>query len=332
MQHKTTLWTIAALLLSILIIFILGLYLEHREPILLQGTIECTTYRAASKIAGRIERMYVRQGDKVEQGELLYTLSTPELDARLMQAEAARSAAEALDKKALAGARRQQIEAARNMWQKAEAGLQLAKKSFLRIKGLYEQQVLPAQKFDEAQANYQAALATERAARAEYDLALAGATIEDKQAAAAQVRQASGVVSEVESYLNDARVYAPITGEVADIIAEQGELVGSGYPVVAIIDRSDVWAAFNIKESLLPHFLSGTRFTAHIPALKQDIEFEVYYISAEADFATWNATRTRGDFDIRTFEVKARPISRTQNLRPGMSVIVNLSQLDNKAK
>lgn len=144
-----------------------------------------------------------------------------------------------------------------------------------------------------------------------------------KEAAAAQVRQAEGAVSEVESYLSDALVYAPVTGEVSTIIAEAGELVGTGYPVVAILDMSDVWVTFNIKEDLMPDIHIGTRMTGYIPALDRSVEFEVTYIAVQADFATWSATRTQGGFDIRTFAVKAKPTQDVEYIRPGMSVLVN---------
>ncbi len=133
-------------------------------------------------------------------------------------------------------------------------------------------------------------------------------------------------MNEVESYINDAMVYSPVTGEVSTIIAEQGELVGSGYPVVAILDTSDMWVTFNVKETLLPHIKVGTRMTGYIPALGYDTEFEVTYIAVQADFATWAATRTQGGFDIRTFAVKARPVGGVMTLRPGMSVLVDWDQ------
>lgn len=158
-------------------------------------------------------------------------------------------------------------------------------------------------------------------------MAVDGARKEDKEAAAARVRQAEGAVSEVQSYLVDASVYSPVTGEVSTIIAEEGELVGSGYPVVAILDMSDMWVTFNIKETLLPGMTIGTRMTGFVPALDRDVEFEVTYIAPQADFATWAATRTQGGFDIRTFAIKARPTAPVENLRPGMSVLVDWDKI-----
>lgn len=327
MKKRNVIWLIIAVVVIIAVVALVGWYLKRSEPTIIQGTVECTTYKASSKIAGRIEEMKVEQGDHVTKGQLLYVLSTPELDAKLRQAEAVKSAATALDQKALAGARVQQIEAALNMWQKAQAGKELAQKTYDRVKALYDKGVVPEQKFDEADANYRAMVATEMAAKAQYDLAVAGASKEDKDAAAAQVQQAEGVVSEVESYISDAMVYAPVDGEVSTIIAEQGELVGTGYPVVAILDTTDTWVTFNIKETLLPKITVGMKMTAYVPALDRNVELEVMYISVQADFATWSATRTQGSFDIRTFAVKARPVTDVENIRPGMSVLVNWDEL-----
>ena len=327
MKKRNVIWLIIAVVVIIAVVALVGWYLKRSEPTIIQGTVECTTYKASSKIAGRIEEMKVEQGDHVTKGQLLYVLSTPELDAKLRQAEAVKSAATALDQKALAGARVQQIEAALNMWQKAQAGKELAQKTYDRVKALYDKGVVPEQKFDEADANYRAMVATEMAAKAQYDLAVAGASKEDKDAAAAQVQQAEGVVSEVESYISDAMVYAPVDGEVSTIIAEQGELVGTGYPVVAILDTTDTWVTFNIKETLLPKITVGMKMTAYVPALDRNVELEVTYISVQADFATWSATRTQGSFDIRTFAVKAHPVTDVENIRPGMSVLVNWDEL-----
>ncbi len=327
MKKRNVIWLIIAVVVIIAVVALVGWYLKRSEPTIIQGTVECTTYKASSKIAGRIEEMKVEQGDHVTKGQLLYVLSTPELDAKLRQAEAVKSAATALDQKALAGARVQQIEAALNMWQKAQAGKELAQKTYDRVKALYDKGVVPEQKFDEADANYRAMVATEMAAKAQYDLAVAGASKEDKDAAAAQVQQAEGVVSEVESYISDAMVYAPVDGEVSTIIAEQGELVGTGYPVVAILDTTDTWVTFNIKETLLPKITAGMKMTTYVPALDRNVELEVSYISVQADFATWSATRTQGSFDIRTFAVKARPVTDVENIRPGMSVLVNWDEL-----
>ena len=228
MKRSNIYGVVAAAAVILLSVALISWYLTKRSPMLIQGTVECTTYKASSKVPGRIDAMKVAEGDRVEKGQLLYVLSTPELDAKLAQAEAVKSAAAALDAAAVAGARIQQIEAALNMWEKAQAGLELARKTYERVKNLYDQGVVPTQKLDEATANYEAMKATAQAAKAQYDMAADGARKEDKEAAAARVRQAEGAVSEVESYIGDAMVYSPVAGEVSTIVAQQGELVGSG--------------------------------------------------------------------------------------------------------
>ena len=214
MKRNNVIGITAAAAVIVLSVVLISRYLDKRTPLLIQGTVECTTYKASSKVPGRIDEMKVEEGDRVEKGQLLYMLSTPELEAKLRQAEAVKSAAAALDAAAVAGARIQQIEAALNMWEKAQAGLELARKTYERVRNLYDDGVVPAQKLDEAEANYKAMEATALAAKAQYDLAADGARKEDKEAAAARVRQAEGAVSEVESYIGAAMVYSPVTGEV----------------------------------------------------------------------------------------------------------------------
>lgn len=327
MKRNNIIAVLAVAAVIIASVVLISWYLRRTTPMLIQGTVECTTYKASSKVPGRIDGMMVKQGDRVELGQLLYTLSTPELNAKLEQAQAVKSAASALDQAAIAGARIQQIEAALNMWEKAQAGTELARKTYERVKNLYDQGVVPAQKLDEASANFKAMEATAQAAKAQYDMAVDGARKEDKEAAAAQVRQAQGAVNEVESYLGDAMVYAPVTGEVSTVIAEKGELVGTGYPVIAILDLTDKWVTFNIKETLLPGIKVGTKMSGYVPALGHDVEFVVTYIAAQADFATWAATRTQGGFDIRTFAVKAKPTTEETQMRPGMSVLVDWDEI-----
>lgn len=327
-KHRTVCLLLPAVLLLGIGLVLLGRALRRRTPQLMQGRVACTTYRASSKIAGRIVELRIAEGDRVEQGELLYVLSTPELDARLQQAEALRSAADALDAATLAGARTQQIRAAKSLWEKAQAGLELARKSYERVRRLYDGGVVPAQQLDEATANYEAMRATEQAARAEYELARSGARSEEKEAAAAKVREAQGAVAEVESYLSDARVTAPVTGEVSSVIAEQGELVGTGYPVVAIIDLAECRVDFNVRETLLPRIRIGTRMEGYVPALARRVALRVSYIAPEADFAVWSATRAQGGFDIRTFAVRAEPVGKAEGLRPGMTVVVDLNEIE----
>lgn len=327
MKRSNIVGLIGLILGIAVVISLLTWFFVKPNPTLLQGQMDATSYKASSKVAGRIEKMHVKEGQIVAQGDLLYEISTPELNAKLAQARGAQAAASAQERKAYTGARSQDIQAARDLWEKAEAGLTLAQKSYDRAKNLYDMGVIPANKYDEATANLQAMKASSSAAKSQYDIALEGARAEDKQAAVGLVQQAAGAVAEVQSYLADAKVYAPVSGEVSSVIAEEGELVGQGFPVVSIIDMGDMWASYNIKETLMPRVRKDDKVTAYVPALDRNVEFYIYYISPQADFATWSATRTQGGFDIRTFNVKMRPVEAVEGLRPGMSTLVNWDKL-----
>ena len=328
MKKKNIIAVLVAVVVIIAAVLLVSRYLKARTPILLQGTTECTTYKASSKIAGRIVDMKVEEGQRVERGELLYTLSTPELDAKLQQAEAVRSAASAIDQKVLSGARVQQIEAALNMWQQAQAGRELAQKTFDRVKALYEQGVVPAQKFDEAQARYEAAAATERAARAQYDMAVNGARREDRLAAEAQVSRARGAIAEVTSYLNETILTASDDGLVTEIFPEVGELVGTGAPIMNVARMDDVWFTFNIREDLLPGIAVGRELTAYLPALGIAVPVRITRMKDVGSFAVWKATKALDRFDLKTFEVRARPVSPVEGLHPGMSAVLRKSEIE----
>ena len=301
-------------------------YAAKPEPMYIQGEVEVRSVKISSKLSGRVDSLLVKQGQHVEKGDLLFVLSTPEIEAKLLQAEAAKDAARAQKEKAAKGARQQEIESAKSLMEKAEAGLELAQKTYDRVKKLHEEGVVASQKLDEAQANLVSMRTSADAARSQYSLALEGARHEDKLSAEAMVAQATGAISEVESYITDSRQYAPFTGEVGTLIAEEGELISSGFPIITLLDFGQMWISFNMKEDLLPKIKMGMSIPAYVPALDRDITMTVDYMGAQADYATWSATKTRGDFDIRTFEVRATP-EKAEGLRPGMTVVVDWSGL-----
>lgn len=321
-RKHAIIYTIFAVVIIAIIILLSWHFTNINRPTL-QGIIECKRYVASSKIAGRIDSLFVEEGDWVERGERLYCISTPELHSKLKQVEALQAEANALNEQVDKGARKQQIEAAYSMVQRAEAGTTLAEATFQRIERLYERGVVARQEYDEAKANLEAMRSNLLAAKAEYSLAQSGATREQRQMAAAKLDEAKAAVEEVNTYINDADVRAPISGRVSDIISAVGELVGTGYPVVTILDLGDCWATFNIRESEMMNIAIGAELNCYIPALRQKAKFRVFYIASEADFATWSATRSRGGFDIRTFEIKARCLEHDIELLPGMSVIIN---------
>lgn len=311
-----------AVLVAVGLVALAGFFLLTPPDEVIMGQAEATTIRISGKVPGRIASYRFNEGDQVKAGDTLVFLSTPEVQAKLMQVEAVKAAAEAQHAKALKGARDQEVTAAYEMWQKAQAGLTIAKKSYDRVRNLYEKGVMSAQKKDEAEANYNAMVATEKAARSQYEMAKEGARKEDKAAAAALVNQASGALAEVESYVEESALVAPIDGEISERFPEVGELVGTGAPIMNIADLTDMWVSFSIREDLLSQVKVGNEVKAFVPALdNQEITLKVYYMKDMGTYAAWKATKTTGQYDAKTFEVRARPVQLVEGLRPGMSVI-----------
>lgn len=327
-RHSGMLIAFATLLFIIALVSLIGWIVIKPQPLILQGQAEANEVRVSGKVPGRIEKFMVSEGMNVSKGDTLVLLSSPELQAKLLQASSAEDAANAQNQKALKGARTEQITGAYEMWQKAEVGVKLAEKTFKRVQNMFTEGVVPLQKRDEAEANYQAAIATSKAAKSQYDMALNGAEKEDKTAALAMVNRAKGAVNEVESYLSETLLVSPIDGEVSDVFPKQGELVGSGAPIMNIVDLSDMWIVFNIREDLLSAIKIGKEFEAEVPALgNKTVKLEVTYIKAMASYATFKATKVNGGFDVKTFEVRAKPISTIEGLRPGMSLMVDFEKL-----
>jgi len=298
-------------------------FFSNSEPTYLQGQVEAKQINVAPKVPGRVKAIYKQEGDQVHKGDLLLELESTELDAKLSQAEAARLAAQAQSDKAQRGARTEQIQAAYNVWQQAQAAADFAAKSYERVNNLYNDKVLPAQKKDEVYTQMVALQKQADAAKSQYEMAKNGARVEDKTAAHALVAQAQGVITEVNAYKDGAKVFAPADAEIQTIIPNEGEIVNAGYPVMNLIDSSDEWVVFNIREDKMADFKIGTKFKGIVPALaNQEIEMEVKHIAVQADFATWTATKSKGDFDKKTFAIKAYPTEKIKDLRPGMSVLV----------
>ena len=312
-----------AVLVVIGLVALAGFFLLSPPDEIIMGQAEATQVRISGKVPGRIESYRFAEGDKVNAGDTLVFLDTPEVMAKLQQAEAARSAAEAQSAKTLKGARSQEITGAYEIWQKAKAGLEIAEKSYKRVQNLYDQGVMSAQKRDEAEANYQASVATEKAALSQYEMVKEGARTEDKLAAGAMVRKAEGAVAEVESYMNERALISPINGEVAERFPEIGELVGTGAPIMNIVDLEDMWVTFSVREDLLKSIKTGAEIKGFIPALEnKEVILKVYHLKDMGTYAAWKATKATGQFDAKTFEVRARPIEKVVDLRPGMSVII----------
>lgn len=321
-QHVSILLAVAAMVGVIGIVALIGYYFIPDKEEIIQGQMDVSEYRISSKVPGRILELRVQEGDFVHVGDTVAILEAPEVNAQAESAAAAENAAAALSDMANKGARQEQIQGALEMWNKAKAGLDIAKKSYERINRLYEEGVMTAQKRDEVYANYQASLAQEKAAKSQYDMAVNGAREEERRAAAEKVNMAKGNVNLVKAYKKETIQIANIDGEVSEIYPKIGELVGTGSPIMTISITDDIWGSFNVREDQLKGMKMGDVITAYVPAIEKDIKLKVYFVKDQGSYAVWKATKASGQYDMKTFEVKARPTEKLEGIRPGMSLIM----------
>ncbi len=306
----------------IIAVAIYGFFFLNQEDNTLQGEAEVTEVRISSKVPGRIEKFFVEEGDSVRRGDTLAILSAPDVYAKLSQATAAEQGAAAQSNKAQKGARVEQINSAYEMWQKAKVGVDIAQKSFTRVQNLYNKGVTTAQKRDEAEANYNAAVATEKAAKSQYDMAKNGAEREDKEAALAMLNRAKGAVAEVDSYITETYLISPVDGCVSERFPNVGELVGTGAPIMNVTDLSKKWGTFNVREDRLEDFKIGQTLTAFVPAINKEVKLKVYYMKDLGSYAAWKATKTTGGYDRKTFEIRGHFVENQPDILPGMSLII----------
>ena len=321
-QHNNILLAVLGFITVVVIVGLLGFFLLDRSPEIIQGEVEVSEYRVSSKVPGRILELRVKEGDFVHVGDTLAILDAPEVRAKRTQAQSAEDAAAAMSDLAQAGARQEQISGAYQLWQQAKAGLEIAKKSYERVQRLYDEGVMSAQKRDEALANYKALEAQEKAAKSQYDMAVNGARQQEKRAAQAQVNRARGAVQEVNSYIKETIQVSQVEGEVSNIFPKVGELVGTGSPIMSISIMKDLWGTFNVREDQLNGMKIGDTFSAYSPAFNKELKMKVFYIKDQGSYAVWKATKANGQYDLKTFEVKARPEEKFEGLRPGMSLII----------
>lgn len=324
-MNKKTLATLFILLAIVAFIVYTLIVILKPQPVVLQGEIEAKEFKIASKVPGRIQEIAVTKGQRVEKGDFIFSINSPEVDAKLAEAYASRMAANAQSQKAKNGAQKEDIEAAYSTYIKAEAAASFAEKTFKRIQNLYQEGVVPEQQRDEVETKMKAAQETANAARSVWQKAEKGAREEDKVAAEALVQLADAAIQEVQSYLEETTLNSIASGEISEINVEEGELVSTGFPVVTVLDVDNIWVTFYIREDYLSHFKMGDTFIAILPGMENSqYEFKVTYISPSADFARYNATKTSGEFDLKSFEIEARPVNKIKGLRPGMTAVVQL--------
>lgn len=322
-DSKVIIVSSAIILTVIAIVIAVGLCIPSPEETI-QGQAEISDYRVSSKVPARILEIRVSEGDEVHKGDTIVVLEAPDIEAKLSQAEAAFEAAKAVEQKALTGARREQIQSAYEVWQKAIAGREVAEKTYQRVNRLFEKGVMAEQKRDEALANFRAMQASENAAKSQYDMAVNGSRNEDISAARAQVSRARGAVDEVSSYRDETVLLASADGVVTEIFPETGELVGSGAPIMNIARIDDMWFTFNVREDFLPDLTVGTETEVYVPAFDKTVPVRITRVKDVGTFATWKATKALDKFDLKTFEVQARPldVSQLEGIRGGMSAVM----------
>ncbi|HOJ37545.1 MAG TPA: efflux RND transporter periplasmic adaptor subunit [Ignavibacteriales bacterium] len=323
MDKKKIILVFPIIIFVIAIIFIIAKNLRTEEEII-TGMVEITDVDVASKIPGRIDQILVKEGDYVKKGQLLAVIVSKELEAKLEQAKGVMEAAKAKSQMAHNGARKEEKEAALKLYEQAKAQFEFVQKTYERISKLHKEGLVSQQDKDQIEFQFKAAQDQMYAAKAKLDLVNSGARKEEIEAADALYYQAQNTYNEVLAYMNELKIYSPIDGEIYKKIIDEGEIVNSGYPILNIINPADIWVTIQVREDNLSIFKKGAKFKGYIPALKNEYDFEVYYIAPMAEFATWKPTNQKGEFDLKTFEIKLRPVYKIEGLRPGMSVNIKL--------
>ena len=321
-ENRLLIGALGGVVIAVAALAIIGFLFLNKPEELLEGQAEATSVRVSGKLPGRVAEFYVREGDMVSKGDTLVHIHSSLAEAKMEQAQAMETAAKAVDQKVDAGTRSQIIQSAQSVWQQAQAAEGIARKTYDRMQRLFAEGVISEQKRDEAKAAYDAAVAGSRAAKSQYELAKQGPQREDKTQAAAMVSVAKGGVAEVEAMLEDQYLTAPCDGQIDVIFRHEGELVALGAPIMNVLKIADKWVTFNVREEYLDKLKIGDEITVMIPALgKKEAKVKIYYVRDMGAYATWHATKTTGDWDSKTFEIKARPVDDIPDLRPGMTVI-----------
>ena len=321
-QHNNILLAVIGFTAVVILVGIIGFFTLEQKDDTIQGEVEVSEYRVSCKLPGRIVELRVKEGDYVHVGDTLAILEVPEMKSQEQMLQATNAAAEAMKDLTDAGARKEQIQGAFQLVQQAEAAATIAKKTYDRMQNLYNDGVISGQKRDEAFAAYKATEAQVAVAKSQYEMAKNGAREQEKRIAANNTQASKSAVDVVKNLLKETVQVAQCEGEVSNVYPKVGELVGLGSPIMSISIMSDMWGTFNVREDHLQGLNKGDEFTAFVPAFNKEIKMKVYYLKDQGSYATWKATKDNGDYDRKTFEVKARPITKLDGLRPGMSLII----------
>jgi HlyD family secretion protein len=318
-----------SLIVAVVIAAIAGLsiwYLVRPQPLLVQGEVDATRLDIAARVDGRVAEIPVVRGQDVAAGAVLVRIDNPETIAKSEQTRAARIVAEAQLANINAGTRAEVIAARKAALERAQASVVLAQKTHDRISVLAEHGNAPVARLDQATDSLHESQRAVDQARSAHEQAVNGYTAEERQIATANVGQALADIKAVQSIIDQMVVYAPVAAQVYQRNVEPGEYVSPGVPLVTLVDLSDLWIHFDLREDLVKTLKVGDRFGVRIPALAdRSIVVEVKLIATKGEYASWRATRATGDFDLRTFSVRAYPVEKVPELRPGMSAYMELA-------
>ncbi|MEG0481629.1 MAG: efflux RND transporter periplasmic adaptor subunit [Acinetobacter sp.] len=304
-----------------------GLWKSYQpKTIDVQGRVEAETLHVSTKVPSRIEGIFVHDGQKVEKGQLLVTLSSPEISTSKQQALASLQSALALQSSVDRGAQQENIDSLYANWQSMKAQENLAKTTFNRGQNLYQQGVISRQRRDEMQAAAISASQLTEASYQQYARAKRGSTSEQKSSADAQVEIAKAAVTEANALEAETRLFSPISGTVSKTYGKPSELVAMGVPVVSILQNDEQWVSLNVREDQYAQVYQAKSLDGFIPALNKTVAFNIKNIDAEGEFATIKTTRQTGGYDIRSFKIKLTPAEPLPDLKVGMSVIFKLKE------
>lgn len=321
-QHNNILLAVLGFVAVVVIVAVIGYFTIDRTPEIIQGQVEVSEYRVACKLPGRVTELLVKEGDHVHKGDILAKLAIPEANAQEKVAEATAGATEAISALTEAPTRREAVESAYQVYQQAIAANGIAEKTYGRMQRLFDEGVMSAQKRDEAKAAFEATQAGVQVAKSQWELAKSGARKEAKEAARKQAQAATSAIDVVRSVLKETVQRATADGEVETIYPKVGELVGFGSPIMSISMVDDIWGTFNVREDQLKDMKIGAKLKVYVPALDKQIEMWVTSLKDQGSYAVWKATKSNGQYDLKTFQVKARPVQKVDGLKPGMSLII----------
>jgi HlyD family secretion protein len=309
---------------AVVVVALSVFYLLRPEPLLVQGEADATRLDLAARVDGRVKEIPVQRGQNVAANAVLVRIDNPETVAKLDQMRAAMAVAGAQLANVLVGTRVETVAARKAEMERAQAALVLAQKTYERTHTLTDQGNAPQARLDQVtDALHESERAVDQA-RSAYDQAVNGYTKEERAIAKANVEKANADIQSVQSIVDQLVVYAPIASQVYQRNVEPGEYVSPGVPLVTLIDLADVWIHFDLREDLVKGLKVGDRFDVHIPALNDRlVPVEVKLIATKGEYASWRATRASGDFDLRTFSIRAYPVQPVPELRPGMSAYLD---------